>query len=64
MFDASRQMVIDPADYEDTMQLPGEPQKNLEDALGDGCPDRPHRILRFEGKYLIMWSTTMGDSNE
>jgi hypothetical protein len=48
-----RQMVIDPADYGDTMQLAGEPQKAWR-TLRDGCPDPSDSDLEIlEGKYPV-----------
>src|SRR6516164_3823847 len=59
-----RQMVVDAADYHDTMQVPGGSQQAWK-TLRDGCPDPPHPALEIlQGKYLITWSTTVGDSNE
>jgi hypothetical protein len=59
-----RQMVIDPADYGDTMQLPGGLQE-VWGTRGDGCPDRAQPVLEIlQGKYLVTCFTTVGDSNE
>jgi hypothetical protein len=59
-----RQMVIDPADYDDTMQQLGGLQEVWR-TRGDGCPDRAERVLEIlKGKYLVTCFTTVGDSNE
>jgi hypothetical protein len=64
MLGSSRQMVIDPGDYDDTMQLPGGLQE-VWGTRGDGCPDRAQPVLEsLQGKYLVTCFTTVGDSNE
>jgi hypothetical protein len=59
-----RQMIIDPGDYGDSMQLAGELPKAWT-ALRTALPGRPHSNLGIlEGTYLVAWSTTPGGSNE
>jgi hypothetical protein len=62
MLGARRQMVIDPADYGDTMQPLGEPRKAWRTPR-DGRPDRSHSDFEIlEGN---IWSLQpWGDSNE
>jgi|GraSoiStandDraft_12_1057312.scaffolds.fasta_scaffold81002_3 hypothetical protein len=64
MLGSIRQMVIDPGDYDDSMQLAGEPQKPGE-RFGTAVSGRPHSNFGIlEGTYLVTWSTTSGGSNE
>jgi hypothetical protein len=53
MLDSIRQMVIDPGDYDDSMQLAGELPKAWR-TLRTALPGRPHSNLRIlEGTYLV-----------
>lgn len=54
-------MVIDPADYDDTMQLPGGPQEKFAEGFGLLSSSTTVVFRDFARKYLVMWSTTLGE---
>jgi hypothetical protein len=53
-------MIIDPADYEDTMKLPRQPQKKRWSRFGKAVRVDYIRFRHFDEKHLITRSTTVG----